>query len=124
MMKAITFFLLLSLLVACSSNNGLPSYAIAPKQMKLIVWDLMRADEIIANYYSKDTVAAKQKRIELYNQAFLLNNTTKEAFYKSYAAYQQHPDLQKDLFDSVFVQSQKRDEIKTKIVDTLKRPVN
>jgi Domain of unknown function (DUF4296) len=116
--------LLCTLLVACTNSNGLPSNTIPPKQMKLIVWDLMRADEVINNYYTSDTLAGKQKRLELYSQAFKLHNITKDEFYKSYTAYQQHPDIQKDLFDSVFVLSQKREEIKVKIEDTLKRVVN
>ncbi len=88
--------------IACNSkNSSLPSGIIEPAKMQLIVYDIMSADEFLANYYLTDTTGNKQRRSTYYAQIFNLHKTSKEAFYKSYAYYQQNPVLQKQLFDSV-----------------------
>ncbi|MDQ6814994.1 MAG: DUF4296 domain-containing protein [Bacteroidota bacterium] len=71
--------------------------------MQKVVYDLIRVDEFINNFVLKDsTVNIKNKRSILYEQVFKVNNTTRKEFYTSYKYYQQHPDIQKGLFDSLY----------------------
>lgn len=101
-MKQQFLFLLILTAIACSTKkSSLPSGIIEPAKMQLIVYDVMSADEFLANYHLTDTSGNKQRRSTYYAQIFNLHKTSKEAFYKSYAYYQQNPVLQKQLFDSV-----------------------
>jgi hypothetical protein len=101
MMKIGHVFLLL-VLSACSSGP-VPRSVIQPEKMQKIVHDLIQVDEFINNFIVKDTtVDIKKKRSVLYNQVFKINNTDRKEFYSSYKYYQQHPDIQKALYDSLY----------------------
>lgn len=92
----------LIILNACSSSP-VPKGILPPQRMQKIVYDLIRIDEFINNFVVKDsTVDMKKKRSILYEQAFRVNNTTRKEFYSSYKYYQQHPSIQKALFDSLY----------------------
>lgn len=70
--------------------------------MKLIVWDLMKADEWHLLRISKDTTLRKTKEnIRLFEQVFLVHGITKDRFYNSYRYYEAHPLQMKILIDSV-----------------------
>jgi hypothetical protein len=97
-----TLYLSLLLIVACSSKK-LPSEVIEPEQMKLIVWDILRADELVMNQLNADTTkTTKQKLAESYANVFSLHKISSTDFYKSYDYYQAHPLLHRDLMDSVY----------------------
>ncbi len=105
--------LLLSLLLACGgcSHSPVPSTYLQPVEIKKVLYDLMVSENYLSNYLSKDlTIDIKQKRSQLYAEVFKLNAITRKTFYRSYQYYQQHPDLQKALYDSLntFV-TQKKD---------------
>jgi Domain of unknown function (DUF4296) len=92
---------LLIIFVACSSGP-VPKKVLQPERMQKIVYDLIRVDEFVNNFVVKDTtIDLKKKRSTLYEQVFKVNNTTRKEFYSSYKYYQEHPDIQKGLFDSL-----------------------
>jgi Domain of unknown function (DUF4296) len=100
-MKFLSIFFLIAI-AACSSGR-VPKDFLEPIQMESIVYDLIRVDEFVNNFVSKDsTIDLKKKRTVLYEQVFKVHNTTRKQFYESYKYYQQHPDIQKALFDSVY----------------------
>lgn len=87
---------------ACSFSP-VPKGILPPDKMQKVVYDLIRIDEFISNFVVKDsTVDIKKKRSILYEQVFKVHNTTRKEFYASYKYYQQHPDIQKGLFDSLY----------------------
>ncbi len=93
----------------CTSNKKKPSAAIPFDSMKVIMWDLYKADAYIATYISKDSVAkAKQASIELYKKVFRIHKVNKEDFDKSCAYYIEHPDKHKILLDSLLVFAQRK----------------
>jgi hypothetical protein len=99
-MRIAAFIIFSSLLLACSSS--IPRDVLPPDKMKQIVFDLVRADQFVDNYVIKDTSAKiKDRRITLYEQVFAIHKTNRKEFYKSYQYYQQHPDKNKILFDSL-----------------------
>ncbi len=101
-MRSYVIILLLTILNACSSSP-VPRHLLQPEKMQKVVYDLIRVDEFINNFVLKDsTVNIKNKRSILYEQVFKVNNTTRKEFYTSYKYYQQHPDIQKGLFDSLY----------------------
>jgi hypothetical protein len=112
-MRLIALIIISSLLFSCSSS--VPRGIIGPDEMKQIVFDLIRADQFIDNYVTKDTTAnVKERRITLYQQVFAIYEVSKEEFYKSYAYYQQHPDKNKVLFDSLNAYGNRRKAIPVK----------
>ncbi len=127
-MKAASFFLMVFILIACSSSP-VPKGIIRPNQMQKVLFDLIKADEFLTNFAVKDsTINLKTRRISLYEQVFTIHHISKDDFYKSYRYYQQHPDKNKVLFDSLYavVNRKKIEEIKPKIVkpmDLTKPPI-
>lgn len=100
-MKTISIVFLFFVFTGCSSGP-VPNNVLQPEKMQQVVYDLFRADEFVSNFVSKDSTAdLKKKRSILYEQVFKLHNTTRKDFYASYRYYQQHPDVQKALFDSL-----------------------
>lgn len=88
-------------LTACNSSN-VPADFIQPKKMVPLVYDMIRADELVNNYVLRDTaLKSKNEHIKMYEQVFLIHQTTRNQFYKSLKYYQQHPDISKALFDSI-----------------------
>ena len=106
------------LFIACSSSP-VPKGILPPERMQKVVYDLIRVDEFVNSFVVKDsTVDIKKKRSSLYEQVFKVNNTNRKEFYSSYRYYQQHPSIQKALFDSLHESlSRKKAELeKTKAV--------
>lgn len=111
-MRLASFFLSVFILVSCSSSP-VPKGILSPNKMQEIVFDLIKADEFINGFAVKDSsVNIKTRRLFLYQQVFSINQISKDDFYKSYRYYQQHPDKNKVLFDSLFaVANRKKREV-------------
>ena len=100
-MRIVAIFLVF-IFAACSSSP-VPRGIVEPVKMQKVVNDLIQVDEYINNFLLKDTTLdIKKKRSVLYEQVFLLHNTTRKDFFTSFNYYKQHPDLQKVLFDSLY----------------------
>lgn len=91
---------LLFMQMAC--NNG-PSKAVIPiDSMKLIMWDMMKADEWFSRKVIKDTNANRNKEdVKLYEMVFKVYGITKERYYSSYRYYEGRPVSFKRLIDSL-----------------------
>lgn len=100
MIRVVLIFLLF-IIVGCSSSP-VPRGILPPQIMQKVVYDLIRVDEFVNNFAFKDSsINIKKKRSTLYEEVFKVNNTNRKQFYSSYKYYQQHPDIQKQLFDSL-----------------------
>ena len=100
-MMKVFVILFFTFLFSCS-RSGVPRDIVEPEKMKLVLFDMVRADEFANNYVVNDS--AKNKRDEtflLYEQVFRIHKINKEQFYKSYSYYQQNPDKNKALYDSI-----------------------
>ncbi|WP_207496285.1 DUF4296 domain-containing protein [Aridibaculum aurantiacum] len=100
------------LFAACSSGS-IPGDVLPPEKMKKVAFDVIRVDEFslnfLANDSSKDLV---KERSILYEKVFTLHNTSKEEFFNSYDYYLQHPDVNKQLFDSLLTYGKRINETK------------
>lgn len=95
-----TLFILAVVLASCSANKK--EKPLPVNKMKVVVWDMMKADEWYTRTSQKDTLAKKNREdIRLYEQVFLLHHLTKAQFYASYQYYETHPKAFKELLDSV-----------------------
>jgi hypothetical protein len=83
--------------------------------MKVVMWDLMNAEEWNNVIITKDTTLRKSKNnLKLYQQVFFIHHLSKEQFYNSYRYYEQRPDKMKVLVDTLssFAEKQKSKMIK------------
>lgn len=102
MKKALLPFLLMAL-VACSSKKKLPAGVLQPDKMKIVFWDMVRADQFLSAYvFDKDSTADKRRLSDsLYAVVFRIHHITPGTFSKSFEYYRRDPEAMKALIDSV-----------------------
>lgn len=94
---ALTLFL-----AACSDRGSVPSTVLPPKEMGAVLYDVVRADEMVDFFSVMDsTYRTLNKRTNLYDTIFQLHAINKETFKKSLEFYEGRPDLLKSIFDSL-----------------------
>lgn len=97
-MRKLVLLCCILLLYACNEKKRL----ITIPQMKLVMWDVITADEWMKKQILSDTIIDSSKRnIALYNKIFSLHKITKEDYYSSYDYYKNHPNEMKILLDSL-----------------------
>lgn len=129
-MRVVYSCILLALLVSCKDKNTIPQGIIQPEKMKMVFWDILRANTLAEEVAKKDS--AKKIQIEntnLQRQVFAMHHISKEDFFKSYNFYTQHPALMLSLLDSTIAYAGKKNyntappsglKFKNKIKDTTK----
>jgi len=98
--RLVYLFFVFVLLVAC--NSGIPKNVLPVNTMKVVMFDMLKADEWYARKLVGDTLMLKVKEdIPLYEQVFAVHEITKKQFYDSYHYYEAHPVVYKELVDSL-----------------------
>ena len=88
------------LLAACRGNSNEQPLEI--NEMKVIVWDMLKADELYAVQQAKDsTLRIQKKNLEYYEKIFAYHKISRSTFYKSFTYYEAHPLEMKELLDSI-----------------------
>jgi hypothetical protein len=73
--------ILVLLAIFSRSENDQKKNILPEKEMKEIMWDMMRADQYVAAFLLKDsTHNKKDQSIELYEQIFHIHKITREQF--------------------------------------------
>jgi hypothetical protein len=71
-------------------------------KMKVVIWQLMKADEVYTRASGKDsTFKIQHKNVQYYQQIFDLNKVDRVQFYKQMDYYSKHPVDFKMVMDSV-----------------------
>ena len=102
-----------------SCKETVPSGIIKQNKMQEVLWDMLRADALshqIAN--SDSTKFADDERAKLTRQVFIIHNITENQFDKSYSYYVQHPEIMRNMLDSLNSQKIRVDTLPTSI-DTI-----
>jgi hypothetical protein len=112
---------LLLVITACSRKDRIPGDVLPPPKMQAVLWDMMRADQFLADYVlNRDTAKNKEKEsIKLYSRIFTFHSITREEFRKSFDYYRTHPEQLQPLMDSMSKQNQEA-PTKPVMVDTIK----
>ncbi len=107
MKAAIRIIYILLLVAACKNSKSVSPDILPQSKMKEVLWDIARADLLVANYMVKkdSTINTKEESIKLYQQIFRIHHITKEEFEKSFSYYKSHPLLYRSLLDSVSAHS-------------------
>lgn len=87
----------------CKSKNAVPNNVLPQKKMQAILWDMMRADQFLADYVlNKDSSLNKTtESLKYYQQIFAIHKTSKEEFQHSFSFYKSRPVLLKAIMDSI-----------------------
>lgn len=94
--------LLLCLLIQSGCRNETRSAIIPVDSMRLIMWDMMKADEWFNRKIVQDTNAIRNKEdVKLYEMVFKVHGITRERYYNSYRYYEGRPISFKRLLDSI-----------------------
>lgn len=120
-------FSLISMLIglgACVNKNKVPGDILSQEKMKLVLFDLARSDQFIADFASKDsTLNKKQESLRLYEEVFALHQIKREDFKKSLDFYRMHPDLLRVVMDSLNTMARRKEQEAYKVEeDTTSKP--
>ena len=98
----ITLSLYLGGLLISACQNTVFGGVMTVDDMKVIVWDLMKVDELNNIQSMKDTsFASKKMNFAYYEQVFKLHQISREDFFLSLKYYESHPPEMKVLIDSL-----------------------
>ncbi len=121
MRKTLFFILFSSVLVSCEDKNKVPDEIIQPKEMQNILWDVIRAQVLSNEIALKDsTINVITETKVLTQKALEIHHIASPLFDKSYLWYTNHPDLMRDLFDSLNVQTQRDGKLE---IENKRRPL-
>ena len=88
------------LLAACRGNSN--EQLLDINEMKVIVWDMLKADELYTVQQAKDsTLRIQKKNLEYYEKIFAYYKISRFTFYKSFTYYEAHPLEMRELLDSI-----------------------
>jgi hypothetical protein len=88
-------------LTACKHTDA-GKQPLPVQTMKLVMWDMLKADEWYLVRSLKDsTLRTKKENIQLFEQVFQIHGITRDRFYSSYRYYEAHPLEMKVLIDSI-----------------------
>lgn len=102
MRNIIISLLIMIIFLACSGKDKLPDGVLDSEKMEVVMWDIIRADEVVNERVRKDsTLNKKEESLKLYDQVFAIHKISKDNFDKSLNYYQSRPDRLKPIFDSL-----------------------
>ncbi len=92
-----------SFLMSCKSKKDQSPGVLSKAKMQAVMWDMVRSSEFLNGFVlfkdpSIDKTARSQK---WHDKIFQMHSITKQEFEKSYAYYEQHPELMRDILDSL-----------------------
>jgi hypothetical protein len=119
-MKIFLFILLLSsLFFSCSKKMRKPD-VLPEKKMREVMCDMMRADQYVADFLSKDSTRNKKdESVKLYDEIFYIHKITRGQFKSSLDYYSSQPDLFRAIIDSL---AKRKAELTPPATDTHKIP--
>ena len=114
-MKKLFYLIFLMMFFSCGKSKKPPSTVIQPKQMQSILWDVMRAETLASEIGRKDSsvdVAIQTKFLS--QKVFNIHKTDSATFNKSYNWYLKHPDVLKIIFDSLYAQKERENNLESR----------
>src|SRR5436190_14772097 len=129
MRKFFIICLVSSLIYACSDKEKLPKGVLPKQKMREVMWDMIRAGEFLNGFvFYKDSSRNKMAESEKwFAKIYQLHKISKTEFEKSYAYYNSHPVLMKEMLDSlakrqIYVRPVVRDS--TSVKDSANKKIN
>ncbi|MEJ7913884.1 MAG: DUF4296 domain-containing protein [Chitinophagaceae bacterium] len=105
---AYLFALVLFLFSCVDKDEHIPDGILPQKKMQQVMWDLVRADELVAYQSSLDSsFDVKQRSVQHYARICRIHKISQEDFKQSFRYYQKHPGQLKVVLDSLRNQSER-----------------
>ncbi len=102
-------------LCSCSNKNKIPPEIVPAKEMSEIMWDMVRAQALAIENSRKDSsINVESQTKALANKVFEIHHITSSYFDKSYEWYSSRPDIFRLMFDSLYAQKQRENDLKIK----------
>lgn len=100
------------LLVACNSKRT-PKGILEPAPMQDVLWDMLVAGEFLNGYVLlRDTgIHRLVKSNQVYGKVLALHKIDQETFDKSITWYREHPQLMKEVLDSMAARHQEKSDL-------------
>jgi hypothetical protein len=99
--------------VSCGSDTKIPSDILQPAEMSNILWDIMRSQTLGYEIARKDSSVREAIEVKALSQkVFKIYKIDSTYFNKSYNWYIQHPTILKVIFDSMYVQKERENNLK------------
>ncbi|MEP6951764.1 MAG: DUF4296 domain-containing protein [Ginsengibacter sp.] len=100
---------------SCSGKNKIPAEIIQQKEMQDILWDVIRAQAFSAEIAHKDSSVSEVAETKMLTQkVFEIHHITSSAFEQSYSWYTSHPEIMRIIFDSMNIQNQRQNDLKSR----------
>jgi hypothetical protein len=116
MMRSIIYFIFSFILFSCYNANKAPSDIIKPEVMKSVLWDVMRAQTLSRQIVLKDsTIDLAIETKSLTQKVFKIHKTDSAQFNKSYNWYVKHPTDLKLIFDSLYTQKERENNLQLRM---------
>ncbi|MFM1929423.1 MAG: hypothetical protein RL387_751 [Bacteroidota bacterium] len=107
--------LIVCLFVFSCQDKELPKNMVPFEKMKVVLYQLMKADEYYTRMVSADTaMQLEKKNIQYYKQIFELNKVNRNDFYETLTYLQKRPIEFKELMDSAYALS-KREKLQLNV---------
>ena len=101
MMRFFVFLMVVIGLGGCTDNGKAHKNILPQEKMKLVLFDVLRAQEYATLKYAGDTTATNKNMAVMLQQVFDIHKITKDDFYESFTYYEAHPNENKQLFDAL-----------------------
>jgi hypothetical protein len=113
MSRAIIYIMFWLVFVSCGSDTKVPSDILQPAEMSNILWDIMRSQTLGYEIARKDSSVREAIEVKALSQkVFKIYKIDSTYFNKSYNWYIQHPTILKVIFDSMYVQKERENNLK------------
>lgn len=107
--------LIVCLFVFSCQDKQQPNNRVPFDKMKVVLYQLMKADEYYTRMVSADTaMQLEKKNIQYYKQIFELNKVNRNDFYETLTYLQKRPIEFKELMDSAYALS-KREKLQLNV---------
>lgn len=112
-MKNLLIYLFTSVfLFSCYPGEKVPKEIIRPERMKSLLWDVLRAQTLAQQTALKDSTIDVATETKILSQkVFEIHKTDSAHFNQSYRWYVKHPASLKLIFDSLYAQKQRLNEL-------------
>lgn len=113
MSRTIMYIMFWLVFVSCGSDTKVPSDILQPAEMSNVLWDIMRSQTLGYEIARKDSSVREATEVKALSQkVFKIYKIDSTYFNKSYNWYIQHPSILKIIFDSMFVQKERENNLK------------
>ena len=113
MSRTIIYIMFFLVFVSCGSDTKVPSDILQPAEMSNILWDIMRSQALGYEIARKDSSVREAIEVKALSQkVFKIYKIDSAYFNKSYNWYIQHPTILKVIFDSMYVQKERENNLK------------